>query len=114
MATTAGGMFFLSSFPRELIVASSSRCIDHSSWKGSPNWDLDSPEPVGAKSRYHGIYLHPGYYKCDGLRSSEAGTSTGRAVGSMVGANLASYTAELGGKVGIHRDFIMMFGVDDA
>ena len=29
----------------------------------------------------------------------QAGTATGRAIGSIVGANLAAYTAELGGKV---------------
>ncbi len=29
----------------------------------------------------------------------QAGTSTGRAIGCVVGANLASFTAELGGKV---------------
>jgi hypothetical protein len=29
----------------------------------------------------------------------QAGTSTGRALGSIVGSNLAAFTAELGGKV---------------
>jgi acyl-CoA reductase-like NAD-dependent aldehyde dehydrogenase len=33
------------------------------------------------------------------LKGVQAGTKTGRAIGSLAGENLASYTAELGGKV---------------
>lgn len=40
---------------------------------------------------------HPAVKKVD----VTAGTKTGRAIGSLAGANLASYTAELGGKVSI-------------
>lgn len=32
-------------------------------------------------------------------KTMQAGTSTGRAIGSIVGHNLAAFTAELGGKV---------------
>jgi acyl-CoA reductase-like NAD-dependent aldehyde dehydrogenase len=35
------------------------------------------------------------------LSATQAGTSTGRALGSIVGGNLAAYTAELGGKVSV-------------
>jgi hypothetical protein len=37
------------------------------------------------------------------IENEKAGTSTGRAIGSIVGANLASYTAELGGKESVSR-----------
>jgi len=33
------------------------------------------------------------------VNAYQAGTDTGRALGSIVGANLAAFTAELGGKV---------------
>lgn len=38
---------------------------------------------------------------CQGTDDTKAGTATGRALGQVVGSNLAAYTAELGGKAPI-------------
>jgi hypothetical protein len=75
--------------------------------KGPETGTWIAREPIGAKSRYYGIFFHPGYSKCDEFTIYKAGTSTGRAIGSIVGANLASYTAELGGKVGPHFIYVV-------
>ena len=60
---------------------------------------MDGTKSLGAKSRHYGTFIQRTPSVIIYL-SSKAGTSTGRAVGRIVGANLASYTAELGGKVG--------------
>lgn len=43
----------------------------------------------------------------------QAGTSTGRDLGSIVGSNLAAYTAELGGKVRIQSSYSFYHGDTD-
>ena len=44
---------------------------------------------------------------------SKAGTDTGRALGSIVGGNLAAFTAELGGKVIWRRIVNQVVLIDD-
>jgi hypothetical protein len=66
--------------------------------KAVPEGVLSILPGKGAETGKH-IVSHPLVRKVD----ITAGTSTGRAIGSIVGANLASYTAELGGKVRAHR-----------
>ena len=68
----------------------------------SVHWQTHRFKPPRKESGHHGRrgVQHGGPRRID-RSCAKAGTATGRALGQIVGSNLAAYTAELGGKAPI-------------
>ena len=95
MASEAGGTFLLSLRP------SSDCTVPPNVLSVLPGYGTTTGQAVASHHLIRKVdvtvRLYQSYAMCSDIL--QAGTETGRALGAIVGSNLAAYTAELGGKV---------------